>query len=93
MGVDAGNSSTAKHDSFERDRLARERTFLSNERTLLSYTRTAIMLFASGATLVKLFPSSFFYVSFGAALIGLSLFTAVLGVFRYRRMKRRISDE
>ncbi|MEA3266887.1 MAG: DUF202 domain-containing protein, partial [Candidatus Fermentibacteria bacterium] len=35
---------------------------MANERTFLSYVRTGIMLFATGATIVKLFPSSISYI-------------------------------
>ncbi len=93
MTSDTGNSTGTQRDSLERDRLARERTSLANERTLLSYIRTAIMLLASGATLVKLFSSTFIYVVFGVLLAGFSLFTAIMGVYRYEEMKRRITDE
>ena len=93
MTSDAGNDTVMSHDSSERDRLARKRTSLANERTFLSYARTAIMLFASGATVVKLFPSSFFHIALGVVLVGLSFFGLVIGIFRYRRMKKIISVE
>ncbi len=41
-----------------RDRLALRRTALANERTLLAYARTALMLVASGVTLLKLSPDN-----------------------------------
>ncbi|MCD4706666.1 MAG: DUF202 domain-containing protein [Candidatus Sabulitectum sp.] len=90
MIFDKGNKVAAQQDSSERDRLARERTSLANERTFLSYVRTSIMLFATGATLVKLFPSSYLYIALGVVLVGFSSFALIAGVFRYRRMKRRI---
>lgn len=93
MTLDKGNEVAAQQDSSERDRLARERTSMANERTFLSYVRTSIMLFASGATIVKLFPASISHIALGVILVGFSFFALTAGVFRYRRMKRRISGE
>ena len=81
---------SVKYFTEERDRLARERTALANERTFLSYVRTCIMLFATGATIVKLFPVSYIYITLGTIIVAFSMFTLILGVYRYRRMKKRI---
>lgn len=88
-----GNKTVSNHDSAERDRLARERTSMANERTFLSYVRTGIMLFATGATIVKLFPSSISYIVPGVMLAGTGFFALVIGILRYRRMKKRIIEE
>ncbi len=84
------DTSSMNYISAERDRLARERTSLANERTFLSYIRTCIMLFATGATLVKLFPVSYIYITLGTVIVAFSIFTLILGVYRYKRMKNRI---
>ena len=81
-----------QQDCSLRDILARDRTLMANERTLLSYIRTSIMLFATGVTVIKLFPSSLFYNVFGAVIIGFGFFTFSLGVYRFNKMKRNISD-
>ena len=77
----------------ERNKLALDRTLLANERTFLSYIRTAIMLFATGATLHKLFPLSFFNMAVSLILVGFSLFTLVFGVYRFKRIKKDISED
>ena len=92
MTENPGNDAGINHDSTERDRLARKRTDLANERTFLSYVRTAIMLFATGATLLKLFPSSYFNIVIGVLLIGFSFFVLVIGIFRFKAMKSKISN-
>ncbi len=85
-------NTTNQFDSSERDRLAGERTSLANERTFLAYVRTAIMLFATGATLVKLFSASMYNITIGVIFVCFSLFLLVVGVFRFKRMKRRIIE-
>jgi putative membrane protein len=90
MALETGCRTVVLNDCSERDRLALERTNLANERTLLSYIRTAIMLFATGASIVKIFPSSVPFVISGFVLVGLSLFTFGLGAARFRRMKHTI---
>lgn len=91
MTLDKDNEVAAQQDSSERDRLARERTSMANERTFLSYVRTSIMLFATGATIVKLFPSSISYIIPGVILVGIGFFALAMGILRYRRMKRKIN--
>lgn len=81
-----------KHDSAERDRLARDRTFLANERTFLSYIRTSIMLFATGLTLVKLFPVSFLHLVLAGIIVSFAFSILILGVFRFRNMKKDIQS-
>ncbi len=66
-----------------RDYLAIDRTKLANQRTLLSYIRTAIMLIASGVTMLKLIPQSdpLFYVGI-VSLVLAAMFLAV-GLYVY----------
>ncbi len=93
MTLYAGNDMTMQQDSSERDRLARERTSMANERTFLSYVRTSIMLFATGATIVKLFPLSISYIIPGVILVGTGFFALAMGILRYRRMKKKIKEK
>ena len=74
-----------------RDFLAKDRTELANERTLLSYARTAIMVFATGVTLVKLFKEDAFLVLLGHILFPVSLLVFILGVVRFFRVKKDLS--
>ncbi len=69
-----------------RDSLARERTRLANERTLLAYARTAIMLIATGATVLKLFEPSMEAHLSGWSLISLGGVVSLVGLMRYYRM-------
>jgi len=73
--------------------LARDRTSLANERTLLAYLRTAIMLFASGITLVKLFATdNQSFQVLGYMLIPLSFTTGAIGYVRFVNMRRKINS-
>ena len=72
------------------DHLAIDRTVLANERTLLAYGRTAIVLVASGATLLKHFDEADMQVA-GVALIALGGVAAVVGIWRFLTFRRRIS--
>lgn len=78
-----------------RDVLARDRTVMANERTLLSYIRTAIMLLASGMTLVKILRVDPELRIVGYLLIPVSILVALIGYLRYVKMKRvlRVLDE
>ena len=73
-----------------RDRLAVQRTILANERTILAYARTAIMLVASGATLLKLYGHETFSVIFGCTLILAGIGVAALGTTRFRKLARSL---
>lgn len=77
-------------DSTLRDNLAVERTRLANERTLLAYMRTAIMLAATGATLITLYGDNPLRVAAGWTLVGLGAVVAVIGATRFRRVGRRL---
>ena len=74
-----------------RDYLAADRTILANERTLLAYIRTALTLFVSGI--------SFFYLVqlitlriVGSIFIICGLVFFIVGIIRYQKMKRPISQ-
>ena len=73
-----------------RDRLALERTHLANERTLLAYGRTAIMLTATGATLLKIYGNGPLAIIGGWTLIVAGIGTAVIGARRYRKLARTL---
>ena len=73
-------------DTQSRDRLALIRTQLANERTLLAYLRTAIMLAATGGTLLKLFGSDLVAVVSGWALIALAAAVGVIGAKRFHAL-------
>ncbi|MEN8254901.1 MAG: DUF202 domain-containing protein [Verrucomicrobiota bacterium] len=74
-----------------RDHLAYDRTVLANERTLLSYLRTAIALLAAGGTLVKIFPEEKTMVQLGTVLLVVGGVAAIIGIWRFVAVKRRIS--
>ncbi|MEI6970637.1 MAG: DUF202 domain-containing protein [bacterium] len=74
------------------DPLAVERTAMANERTLLSYVRTAIMLFATSVTVLYLSKDTVM-TAISLAIFATALFTAVFGVWRHRRLQRKIASE
>ena len=73
-----------------RDELAMDRTVLANERTLLSYIRTGLAFGITGAGTIK-FVASLVGVLLGWCLIVVSLLVVAFGVWRFRRVARRIS--
>lgn len=73
-----------------RDYLAIDRTKLANQRTFLAYLRTAIMVVASGITIVKLIPDDFYWRLFGFIIIFLSPLCLVVAIFSYYRVKKNI---
>ncbi len=74
-----------------RDRLAVDRTHMANERTLLAYLRTAIMIGASGITLVKIYPQSQFWRTFGLALIPIAIVLSVISFIRFFKLRCKIT--
>ncbi len=76
-----------------RDRLAVDRTHMANERTLLAYSRTAMMLAASGITLLKLFPESHFWRYFGFFLIPIAVVVAIIGVWRFFAVRCKVTQD
>lgn len=72
--------------------LAIVRTELANRRTLLSYLNTAIVLFVSGAGLLKLSGSNWLE-TLGIVMMPVSLAVAIIGVVDYRILRRSIEAE
>lgn len=75
-----------------RDQLAVERTRLANERTLLAYVRTALGLVGAGVVVIQLIPG-WLASAAGAALVLAGLAGIVIGVTRFRQVRRRLSDD
>ena len=73
-----------------RDHLAVQRTILANERTMLAYARTAIMLVASGATLLKFYRNETLPLILGWLLITAGIGVAALGTTRFRKLARTL---
>jgi putative membrane protein len=65
-------------------------TILANEETLLAYLRTGVALLIAGA-LILYFSIAGWFWSVGIVCIPIGIITAIVGVARYRRMKRSIS--
>lgn len=72
--------------------LALVRTDLANERTLLAYGRTALMLVATGVSLVKFLEVSFDMVVVGWGLIGCGAIVGAIGMYRFGSLKRRLKS-
>lgn len=79
-----------RQDSSDVPNLALIRTDLANERTLLAYGRTALMLVATGVSLVKFFDLSFDFVLIGWGLIVIGGIVGLIGMIRFARLKRRL---
>ena len=90
--MESHSNDSGKYCRNLRDVLARDRTVMANERTLLSYVRTAIMLLASGMTLVKILRVDPELKIVGYLLIPVSLLVALIGYLRYLKMKRVLRD-
>ena len=75
-----------------RDELARDRTLLANERTFLAYLRTAIMLMASGVTVLKIFGGEGKFLLLGVATTVVGVFVAVLGYARFQKIRAHIEQ-
>jgi putative membrane protein len=74
-----------------RDILAADRTILANERTFLAYIRTALTFFVAGVTFVKFFGYIMVEIV-GWIFIPLGIFIFVVGLIRYLKMYRVISQ-
>ena len=72
--------------------LALIRTDLANERTVLAYGRTALMLVATGVSLVKFLNVSFDFVLLGWLLIAAGAIVGVAGTVRFTSLKRRLNS-
>src|SRR5690606_18234507 len=72
-----------------RDFLAMERTSLANERTLFSYIRASLYMGIGGVAILEYEGfASFNWLSY--VVFGLSLILIFIGIFRYRRLKRKL---
>jgi putative membrane protein len=80
-----------QNDTDSREQLAVERTRLANERTLLAYVRTALGLVGAGVLVAKLVPGLVAGAG-GIALVLLGVLAMMIGVTRFRRVRRRLSD-
>lgn len=73
-----------------RDFLAMERTSLANERTLFSYIRASLYMGIGGVAIVEY--EGFASLSWLAyTVFGLSGLLIFIGIFRYRRLKKKLS--
>ena len=75
-----------------RDHLALVRTDLANERTLLAYGRTALMIVATGFSLIKFFPESAGLVRLGWVLGILGAALGIVGLVRFARRSKRLRE-
>ena len=73
-----------------RDYLAADRTELANERTLLAYVRTALAFAITGGSVLHLLTGPRTTAG-GVLLLLAAAATAVVGVWRYRRMRVRLA--
>jgi putative membrane protein len=78
-----------KQNMILRDELAIDRTALANERTLLAYLRSAIALVIAGVSIIHFSEQSWFWVV-GLTCIPIGIATGILGLVRFRRMRRSI---
>jgi putative membrane protein len=85
------DESVSPDELILRDYLAIDRTRLANERTLLAYIRTAFMLIVAGATALKLFVETPAVVLTAWLFIGMGVFVALLGAWRFVAMRRLIN--
>jgi putative membrane protein len=73
-----------------RDYLALVRTDLANERTLLAYGRTALMVSATGVTLLEFYPQSPAASLIAWPLVAFGALIAVLGLIRFLGLRSRL---
>ncbi|MCS7467876.1 DUF202 domain-containing protein [Stieleria sp. ICT_E10.1] len=71
--------------------LALVRTDLANERTLLAYGRSALMLVATGVSLVEFLDVSYSFVLLGWGLIAAGAIVGVIGMYRFASLKQRLN--
>lgn len=81
------------HESSSKNRgdeLALVRTDLANERTLLAYGRTALMVIATGVTLIKFFPESSLVRTSGWVLALIGSIVGMIGAVRFVSLHKRL---
>jgi putative membrane protein len=76
-----------------RDHLAVDRTVLANERTLLAYVRTSLGLLAVGLGILHFSSSVWVEVLLGWTFVVLAVANFGFGLFRFERMRNRITAE
>lgn len=80
-----------KEDLILRDYLALERTKLANESTLLSYIRTSLYMLITGIALLQLKDlRQLHWMGFFA--LGVSVISLVVGIMRYRQLRRKLKN-
>ncbi len=79
-----------EHDLILRE-LARDRNRLANERTMLAYMRTAIMLIATGGTLIKLFATTPTAVIGGWVVMIVGVAVASIGFWRFLQTRTKLT--
>jgi len=77
------------NDLILRDELAVDRTLLANERTLLAYLRSGVALLIAGLSIINFSLKDWFWVV-GIARLPAGILTTIVGISRYRRMKKSI---
>lgn len=80
-----------KEELILRDELAIDRTLLANERTLLAYLRSAVTLLIAGASIMHFSKEGWFWF-IGVAILPVGFVAGAIGVIRYRKMNRSISQ-
>ena len=90
MSSQSDQSSTPKNGQPAPD-LALIRTDLANERTLLAYGRSALMLVATGVSLVEFLDVSFSFVLMGWGLIAAGAIVGSIGSYRFTSLKQRLN--
>jgi putative membrane protein len=78
------------NDLILRDKLAIDRTRLANERTLLAYLRSGAALMIAGISIMH-FSTEDWFGAVGIVCIPVGIITGIVGIGRYRRMKKSIS--
>ncbi len=73
------------------NQLALARTVLANERTLLAYFRGSLGAAIGGAGLIKFFDHRAYAIG-GAVLLAVAVAWLVVGIRRYLKTRRLISD-
>jgi putative membrane protein len=77
------------NDLILRDELAVDRTLLANERTLPAYLRSGAALLIAGVSIMHFSTQDWFW-AIGIACIPAGILTGMIGIDRYRRMKKSI---
>jgi putative membrane protein len=84
------STSNSESGTETRDYLALVRTDLANERTLLAYGRTALMVSATGVTLLEFFPESPAAGMISWPLVASGVLFAVFGLVRFLGLRSRL---